>query len=71
MSIEPSFYSDRDVAHLLALSPSWVRVQRHKRRKGQPHFLAIDPHYIGRSPRYLKSEVLDFVSNFVSSGETL
>jgi len=61
MMIEPSFYTDKDVARRLSLSASWVRTQRHKRQKGQPHILNIDARYIGTSPRYLKTEIDAFV----------
>ncbi|WP_072673169.1 helix-turn-helix transcriptional regulator [Erythrobacter sanguineus] len=59
---KPSFFNDKEVARKLSLSPSWVRVQRHKRAKGLPHILTIDPRYIGRCPRYLASEVEEFIA---------
>ena len=61
MSIEPAFYTDKDVAIRLALSPSWVRGQRHKRKYGHPHLLDVDARYIGTCPRYLKTEIDAFV----------
>jgi hypothetical protein len=65
------FFNDKDVARKLSLSPSWVRVQRHKRAKGLPHILTIDPRYIGRCPRYLACEVEEFMATIAaqSGGE--
>ena len=62
MPIEPAFYTDKDVARTLSLSLSWVRVQRHKRRTGQPHIFDVDARYIGTCPRYLKSDIEAFVA---------
>lgn len=62
MQIEPEFYNDKDVARKLSLSPSWVRVQRHKRTKGLPHILNVDARYIGTCPRYVRSEIEAFVA---------
>jgi hypothetical protein len=61
MTIEPAFYTDKDVASILNLSPSWVRGQRHKRQHGEEHILDVEPRYIGRCPRYLRSEIDAFV----------
>lgn len=61
MSIEPAFYSDKDVASRLNLSASWVRGQRHKRRHGQTHILTVDPRYIGSCPRYVRDEIETFI----------
>ena len=63
MSIEPAFLTDKDVARRLSLSPSWVRGQRHKRRKCLPHILDLEPRYIGSSPRYVASEIEAFVAS--------
>ena len=63
---KPQFFNDKEVARKLSLSPSWVRVQRHKRAKGLPHILTIDPRYIGRCPRYLASEVEEFVAGIAA-----
>jgi hypothetical protein len=59
--ITPAFYTDKDVARRLNLSPSWVRVQRHKRRQGQLHTLNLDPRCIGGAVRYVASEVEAFI----------
>lgn len=63
--MEAVFYTDKDIARRLNLSPSWVRVQRHKRKKGQPHILNLDPRYIGSCPRYVADEVEAFISAIV------
>lgn len=68
-STQPAFYNDKDIARRLNLSPSWVRGQRHKRRKGQPHVFNIDPRYIGSSPRYVADEVEDFILAIVDCQE--
>lgn len=62
MQNEPDFLTDRDVARRLNLSTSWVRVQRHYRAKGRPHFLTVDPRYIGKCPRYVREEIDAFVA---------
>jgi hypothetical protein len=62
MIIEPAFFTDKDVARRLNLSPSWVRGQRHKRRQGLPHILNVDARYIGSCPRYVASEIDAFVA---------
>ena len=63
MSIECAFYSDKDVARRLNMSPSWVRGQRHKRKHGQSHLLDLEPRYIGTCARYVRAEVEAFVSS--------
>ena len=55
--LTPEFFNDRDVARLLGMSPSWIRVQRYYRRHGRDHVLAIDPVMIGSSPRYRRDDV--------------
>ena len=64
--ISPVFYSDKDVARLLNLSPSWVRVQRHKRKHGLHHVFDVEPRYIGSCPRYLAQEVQAFIASIAS-----
>lgn len=63
MQPAPEFYCDKDIARLLRMSPSWVRGQRHKRQKGLPCILDIQPRYIGSSPRYLRADVEQFLSS--------
>lgn len=60
--METAFYSDKDVARRLNLSPSWVRGQRHKRKHGEDHILDIEPRYIGSCPRYVAAEVEAFIA---------
>ena len=59
--MEPKFLNDTAVAEAVCMSPSWVRVERHKRRKGLPHTLNIDPVMIGSSPRYRMEDVEAFI----------
>lgn len=68
MSIEPAFYTDKDVARRLNLSPSWVRGQRHKRRNALPHILTVDARYIGSCPRYVAGEINAFVAMIADGG---
>lgn len=49
---------DKEVASLIGMSTSWVRVQRHKRKTGQDHVFTIDSIFIGRAARYRKDQVL-------------
>lgn len=58
-SSEP-FLSDIEVAKLLKMSRSWVRQQRYLRLHGKEHVLDIDPVYVGTSPRYRASEVINW-----------
>ena len=53
---------DTKLASLLAMSNSWVRVERHKRRNGLPHTLNIDPVMVGSSPRYRVEDVEAFIA---------
>lgn len=66
--ISPAFYTDKQIARLLNLSPSWVRGQRLKRRQGQPHILTLDPRSIGGAVRYVASEVEAFIAAIVDGG---
>lgn len=61
-TMDKAFYSDKDVARRLNLSPSWVRGQRHKRKHGLPHIFNIEPRYIGSCPRYVVEEVEAFIA---------
>ena len=65
-SIAPAFYTDKDIACRLNLSPQWVRGQRHKRRRGEPHIFTLNPRYIGTSPRYLADEVEAFIASIAT-----
>lgn len=67
MTIHHEFYSDKDVARLLNMSPSWVRGQRFKRKREEPHFLDLEPRYIGRCARYSRGEVEAFVASLLEA----
>jgi hypothetical protein len=67
MILTPEFYTDKDVARLLSMSPSWVRVQRLKRRRNLPHTLNLDPRMIGTCPRYVRGEVEALVAQIVGA----
>jgi hypothetical protein len=53
----PILLCDKEVARLIGLSPSWVRVERMKRRRGDNHYLEVDPVLIGTSPRYRYTDI--------------
>jgi hypothetical protein len=57
VQVQTEFYSDKDVARIFNLSPSWVRGQRHKRKHGEPHIFNLEPRFIGRCARYVRAEV--------------
>ncbi len=63
MNAIQEFYSDKDIARLLRMSPEWVRGQRHKRRHGQPCILNIEPRYIGSCARYVREDVEAIVAS--------
>lgn len=60
--IKKQFLSDKDVAIILSISPSWVRKQRFLRNKNEPHVLDIDPVYLGKSPRYRSNEISEWIN---------
>ena len=62
MNANPEFYSDKDIARILCMSPAWVRGQRFKRNHGQPCIFDLEPRYIGSSARYVRDEVETFVA---------
>lgn len=64
----PAFYTDKDVARRLNLSPSWVRGQRHKRAHGVAHIFNLEPRYIGTCARYVAAEVEAFVASIEQGG---
>ncbi len=55
------YLSDKDIAEMLSVSPSWVRKQRHLRGKGESHSLTVDPIYIGSSPRYMVTQIQEWL----------
>lgn len=54
---------DKEVANLLGMSPSWVRVQRHKRKRNEEHVFTVDAVFIGRAARYRAAEVQAWLDN--------
>ena len=63
MSTEVEFYSDKDIAKILRMSPEWVRGQRHKRRHGLPCIIDLEPRYIGSCARYAREDVEALVAS--------
>lgn len=59
---------DKDVASLVRMSPSWVRVQRHKRKAGKEHSLAVDAVMIGTTPRYRKEDIDAWLNSLFDGG---
>lgn len=57
------FYTDKELARRLNISPSWIRGQRLKRSKGEPHILELEPRYIGSCVRYDVGEAEAFIAN--------
>lgn len=58
------FYSDQEVANLIGMSASTIRGQRHKRKHSLDHWFQIDPIYIGKMPKYKRSEVEELIEGF-------
>ena len=67
---ERALYTDRDIATLLGVSLSWVRVQRHNRRHGKPHDFPWDARRFGSCVRYVRAEVHAFIK-LIEDGENL
>lgn len=61
MTEDENLLNDRDIANKFRMSVSWVRVQRHYRKNGKDHFLALDPVFIGSKPRYRASDLKKFL----------
>jgi len=57
LNFDKTFLNDKEIARMVSMSPSWVRKQRHLRKKGAPHILTIDPVMIGASPRYSSASI--------------
>jgi hypothetical protein len=60
---------DQVVADMTSMSKSWVRVQRHKRRRGLTHTFDVDPVMVGGSPRYFIDEVEGFIERLVQAND--
>jgi hypothetical protein len=61
--LQPAFYSDKDVARRLNMSPSWVRQQRFRKLRGQPNSFDLVPRHIGSGIRYVVAEVEAFIAS--------
>lgn len=59
---------DKEVASLVRMSSSWVRVQRHKRRMGKEHILTVDPVMIGATPRYNREQIEAWLISLPNGG---
>jgi len=59
----PVLICDKEVARLIGMSPSWIRVQRWKRRKGEEHTFIVDPVLIGTSPRYRVDDINAWIAS--------
>lgn len=57
------FLSDKDISKIIAVTPSWMRKQRHLRKYGEDHIFTIDPVFIGSLPRYRTSEVKAWIDS--------
>jgi len=55
---DTAFVSDIWLANQLHVARSTIRVQRHLRQSGQPHWLKLDPVYIGSIPRYRTQDAM-------------
>lgn len=60
--------NDKQVATLINMSPSWIRVQRWKRKTSQQHCFTLDPVMIGTSPRYRAKEVHAWIASLEHGG---
>jgi len=66
--MEPAFYTDRDVARRLNVSPEWVRRQRFNRAHGLDHIFDLVPHHIGGCVRYVADEVEAWIGAHIEQG---
>ena len=64
----PILICDKEVARLIGMSPSWVRVQRWKRRSDQEHIFNVDPIMIGASPRYRTEDIEVWIASLETAG---
>lgn len=63
-----TFVSDAWLAEQIQVARSTIRVQRHLRLQGKPHWLNLDPVYIGSLPRYRVDDVRAWLNGLHSSG---
>ncbi len=55
------FVNDAWIALQLQMKPGTIRAQRYRRNHGQPHWFTIDPVHIGTKPRYIRSDVEQWI----------
>jgi hypothetical protein len=67
--MSPFLYRDRDVAKLIGMSASWVRVQRHLRKHERPHVLDLDPVFIGSTPLYAADALVAWIDQQKTRGK--
>lgn len=54
--------NDHSVAELLDVSVAWVRLQKHLRKHGKEHSLAVDPILMGKTRRYRLSDIEEWLA---------
>ncbi|MBT4885661.1 MAG: helix-turn-helix domain-containing protein [Planctomycetaceae bacterium] len=69
VSVQVYLIGDNEIADLLSVSRSWIRVERHKRRHGQNHKFNIDPVMIGSMPRYRHEDVIAWINNLTPAND--
>lgn len=52
---------------MTSMSQSWVRGQRHLRRKGEDHVFDLDPICVGKTPVYQRDAVLEWIDRMAST----
>lgn len=57
------FVTDEWLANQLQMAIATIRAQRFKRRHMKPHWLDLDPVYIGSKPRYRRNAALKWIRN--------
>lgn len=68
--MSPILICDKDVARLIGMSSSWVRVERWKRKNRKDHALTVDAVMIGgSSPRYKLADIEAWI-NSLDSGDS-
>ena len=60
---QEKYLSDKDIAEILSVSSSWVRKQRHLKRKGEDNLLPVEAVYIGSSPRYRALDIKKWLAD--------
>jgi len=60
---------DAAVAKILCMAPATIRVQRFRRRSALPHWLTVDPIYIGSRPRYRQQDIAGWLETCSGSSD--